>query len=229
MKKRTKIYLYIDTSIFIGLHFNFKKRFSQLNELFYNLDKEFIILTNSILKGEFIKHYEEKSTEAERKLNFPFFQNFSKELERFRNKISSQSGESAYKKFLSKFPCENIDDDSIPWTDVFNDYFSNSIPFDKNNKKSEFPDAFVFKLLENYVGNSKHLFIVSHDNDFKRWEEKFNKNNVKVFDGFPSFFNYCIKRFTKNSDQKLFLSNYLHNINEIDSHGQARGPYRYSS
>lgn len=213
--KKSKIYLYIDTNIFFELHFNLKKFLSQFNELSYHMGEDFIILTNSILKGEFIKNYEERLEKAKEKLEgFPFSWKFSKELERLRNKISSQSGESAYKDFLSKFPCENIDA-SIPWTDVFGDYFSCSIPFDKNKKKSEFPDAFVFKLLEKYIDNKNRLFIVSNDNDFKRWAEKFNKKNVKTFDGLLSFFDHCTKFFGKDPDRKLFLSNYLHNVNEI--------------
>lgn len=59
--------------------------------------------------------------------------------------------------------------------EVFDNYFLQKPPFQGKNKKHEFPDAFVLRLLEAYCEHKglHKIIVLSADNDMKEYESKF--------------------------------------------------------
>lgn len=57
---------------------------------------------------------------------------------------------------------------------VFGKYFKGEPPFDKKDKKKEFPDAFVLNALEKYAKeNGIKIICISQDGDFKTYNSKY--------------------------------------------------------
>ncbi len=66
------------------------------------------------------------------------------------------------------FPVDNVDIQS-----VFNQYFEGQKPFGPGKKKSEFPDAFVVKSIENRtITDNKSTILISGDPDMKEYESE---------------------------------------------------------
>lgn len=64
---------------------------------------------------------------------------------------------------------------------IFSQYFDNVAPFSKeNNKKSEFPDAFIIQSVKDYLSlnPNERLLVVSGDND---WKAAFKYNNKVIW------------------------------------------------
>jgi len=93
---------------------------------------------------------------------------------------------------------------------VFKKYFQNEFPFNKSDKKGEFPDAFSFELIQKWVNNkNNNCTILSTDKDF------LNLNGlnpqIKILKDYESFLDHKLKEaLLKNSRinilDKLFLS-----------------------
>lgn len=83
-------------------------------------------------------------------------------------------------------------------TEILNNYFESSSPFDNINKKNEFPDAISFKIAEDFMklNKTKGIYLTS-DTDFKNMksslitvkndinellEEIITENNPNIFD-----------------------------------------------
>lgn len=76
-----------------------------------------------------------------------------------------------FDKWIKVNRFEIIKTDHIVIGDIMNDYFSNSSPFKDGKKKSEFPDAFTLKALNEYFINKKSKsYILSRDVDIASYK-----------------------------------------------------------
>ncbi len=78
------------------------------------------------------------------------------------------------RQFLKDSQATIVNVDGAKPSEVFKRYFRNQAPFNKANKKSEFPDAFAASALEEWCKKRDHekLYIVSGDDDWKRLSDE---------------------------------------------------------
>ncbi|SUX47176.1 PIN domain-containing protein [Chryseobacterium indoltheticum] len=95
------------------------------------------------------------------------FQNIDKEsvLDDFKKKLDD---------YISRGLIEIIPYKPLNIASIFNDYFNQNPPFGQKNKKSEFPDAFSSKLIEEFIVENglSDVSIFSLDNDFSQLESR---------------------------------------------------------
>lgn len=103
----------------------------------------------------------------------------------------------AYQGYYKKAVC-------LPYAnpdEVFRKYFENEPPFsEKNDKKAEFPDAFVIGALEEYLDNNPNIrvLVVTNDNDWiAALDGKPNARLVGTIDSALQQLNNAEKRITE--------------------------------
>ncbi len=82
--------------------------------------------------------------------------------------ILSQEILSSLDAFLKSLAPIEIPHSDVTLSEVLQKYFDGQPPFDKAEKKSEFPDAIVISDLNQFVQKGTKLHVVSGDNDFHR-------------------------------------------------------------
>ena len=81
----------------------------------------------------------------------------------------------AFEAFLKDMKAEIVDIADADTKHVFKLYFSNTPPFGSGKKKFEFPDAFALSALNEWAADCKvKLHVVSGDNDMKGIENSFS-------------------------------------------------------
>ena len=73
--------------------------------------------------------------------------------------------------FIKSCNAEVISCESVSPKEVFSLYFKQKKPFGSGKKKSEFPDAFSLKALENRISTEK-IYVISGDKDSERYESE---------------------------------------------------------
>lgn len=77
--------------------------------------------------------------------------------------------QSSLNEFLKKLDVTYLDNSGVDVEKIFCDYFSFNPPFEDNNeKRKEFPDAFITAQIRMRFKNGEKLAIVSKDNGFKK-------------------------------------------------------------
>ena len=188
----TMNYLYIDISALYAIKFDLS--YDSLSQIERGvLNNELVVLTNSIFEGEFIKKCDEILNEERRKLtldtNSAVKYKFKSRLINLMKEISLLNGTVYFNDFSKRFKCKNIDRD-IDWKVVFQDYFFSFPPFNKKNKKNEFPDAFVLEMLKSFINEG--LIIISSDNDFEGWAKTYQDYPVHIFKSLKKFTEFYI-------------------------------------
>lgn len=168
--------VFIDTSIYVK-----EKYFSEGNAIcaLYKLAKEGIIdlVSTDITNQEILRHIQKDCLEAfsTMKKECNVLRNISLYKDSF-NRINKAVIEKEAKELLEKnmkaasvftmgYNCNEQD-----VRDIFNSFFREKAPF-SNHKKSEFPDAFVLKMLENYADKNRlTITILSTDDDMQKYD-----------------------------------------------------------
>lgn len=168
--------VFIDTSVYVK-----EKYFSEGNAIctLYKLAKEGIIdlISTDITNQEILRHMRKDCMEAFSRLKKQcnVLRNISIYKDSFdranKNVVENEVKQVFERNLRASKVCTlgyKYSEDDIK--EVFTSFFKERAPF-SDHKKSEFPDAFVLRLLENY-GKKKNvrLVILSADDDMKRYE-----------------------------------------------------------
>ncbi|MBO5631176.1 MAG: DUF4935 domain-containing protein [Aeriscardovia sp.] len=168
--------VFIDTSVYVK-----EKYFSEGNAIctLFKLAKEGIIsiVSTDITNQEVLRHMRNDCLEAFSKLkkqcivlkNISIYKNsfdrtnktvVEKEVKEILEKNMKTAGVFSLGYQLEESDVKNI----------FYSYFKEKTPF-SGHKKSEFPDAFVLKLLENYAYNNRlSIIVLSVDDDMQKYD-----------------------------------------------------------
>jgi len=201
--KRKNTIVFVDNSALRAQGYNLEsKQMKSLEEIVDSGDIE--IVTTSILAGEFKKHLSlmvREEIAAIKKLKASHLYGFKKhEIERSLENINVND---KWNEFCEVYQTNEISYD-VDWKIVFSKFFQNSTPFNRDNKKNEFPDAFNIELIDQ-IEKGKNLAVISQDEDFDGWknesEGKFLFKSIEKFVG--SYFN-CIENVFKDEMIAIF-------------------------
>ena len=171
--------IYLDTNTYIAKNFQFGKY--ELDKLRSFIDSENLhLLITDVNISEVKSHIKRRAIEAVSAIQkaakdamilrnnetLPAYGIFSKiNPDAIYNEIVE-----SFEEFLKGDKVEIVSVSAANISDVFVDYFSENPPFDSENKKAEFPDAFVLSAISRVAAERHHkLYVVSSDGDFKRY------------------------------------------------------------
>lgn len=179
MSKEGKHIIFIDTSVFESENFFKGRNLIHLCDL--SKDSVIELKITDIVYKELIQRIKENTSKADRafKKAYPLIDNESKILKNMEEfdaffplpiiDVETVSAEliSKLDKFLKESLIEIIDSKISDTKEVFNDYFDIKPPFKEGKKKSEFPDAFTYSTIKQWVKlNHKDVYFISNDSDF---------------------------------------------------------------
>lgn len=168
----------IDTSVLEKYQFDFLGWTSRTLTSFYNLlwEKDIDLLNHFVLDNEIKKHIPKSSIiERTEKLELTLKRN--KDFLRLID-ISAEDSIEKLKKLdlkqalLAEYSNLYSKSKMLPFTepeDVFKAYFNDEPPFNTaNDKKSEFPDAFIINAVKKYVEDNQsiNVLVISDDSDW---------------------------------------------------------------
>lgn len=182
------VLIFIDTSVIINLGFDFDH--SYFNTLKAAIDNgDFELIVTDILKGEFLKHCQEKiETEKKAFTEFNLLKNHLRtEFQDIKTKFEGVSAQVIWEIFVNKFRARNINAD-VDWRSVFENYFAERSPFTSGKKKNEFPDAFNLEMIKKL--SPKKVAILSSDGDYQSIQQEFP--NIIVYKNVADFTNRYI-------------------------------------
>lgn len=190
--------VFLDTSIFIQYNFNFNSvYFKRIKELRDNYLIEIVI--TKITYDELIKHINLKAKDINnsfnlylKKLTF-YTDNFPKS--NFNDgsvdhKIIAKGLKLKLDEWIKELEVEVLNITNALPEKVFEWYFSEKPPFDRKNKKKEFPDAFSISILLNTFPDSK-ISIVTKDKDFDYLSEY---KNIKLYNSLSDFLDQIAQK-----------------------------------
>ncbi|RUO68342.1 PIN domain-containing protein [Idiomarina ramblicola] len=174
--------VFIDTSTYENKNYQFGQyALGRLQELVE--EKKIHLLITDVTRKEIDSHLKRKSEESAAKIkktqkDAMFLRN-TPELD-CHGIFTSVKSKDIYDVISKKFDefvengyVETIDVSTVNPQVVFDAYFNNYPPFDKESKKHQFPDAFTLEAIKKislYRGYS--VYIVSSDGDMKSFSEK---------------------------------------------------------
>lgn len=168
--------IFLDTSIYVGINFNFKnKRIQTLIEL---VEDGFVNLYKTPITEKEVYNNIRKSVDHSRqyinllKKEGKILRNIP-EYEHLWNRTTiSNAGlklEESFKAFLEEAKVREIPISNKGILEIFDRYFESKPPFSEQ-KKSEFPDAFVLDSIAEWTKeNKENLYVVSTDSDMKNY------------------------------------------------------------
>lgn len=170
--------VFIDTCCFISKHFNFGIHSLERTETYIDEGKIQLLMPD-ITKSEIEKKIKEKSQEAHLALKKLFTKENSIKIMTVADGLAYSgvpqipSPEDIYNKINDKFKdflnypnVEIVSTEFVNPKTIFNNYFNSMPPFDKENKKYEFPDAFVLEAINNISKSRNHeIYVISSDPD----------------------------------------------------------------
>lgn len=218
MKYKLKTdFIYIDTSIFYSNNFNFSnKKFLQLEQYIQSNNLSFLI--NTITINETKNNITKNANEAQKSIS-----SISKKI-KILNNVDSINFHDIFKKdsfdiyrneLLSKFEIflKKTNSVLIPTVNdsiegILDDYFSRQPPFDKDDKKSEFPDALMFySLLDWCKKNNSKCYLITNDNDFTRIVEKKKIDDIIIFNSLEEFLDLVTNNIKSEEIKNLVYDN----------------------
>jgi hypothetical protein len=194
------IYVFIDTSIFLGNGFSVERTmFKTLRSLCDSKKVQLIStdITNNEINSNIVRSIKELKTEFKKIAS--------------KNPIITTIGGEGYKDFIDSKITEKISKEVKEQVDtylkecntqilnaseqsakqVFDDYFFKKPPFGEGKKKYEFPDAFVLSALKNWcLENNTDIITISADKDFEKFCAK--EKNFKFFPSLYEFINFIL-------------------------------------
>jgi len=129
------------------------------NEVLSRFRKGLILSEEKIKKPK-----KELETQARILRNFGDFRSYFT-LPSFDIETLNKQFKEKLEKWIANAKITVVSTEQLTIKDVFKDYFDSKPPFQKEQKKNEFPDAFTFKGLEQHFSKSKTYFL-SGDGDF---------------------------------------------------------------
>jgi len=111
--------------------------------------------------------------------------------------------DSKFNNLLAFENVEIISVDIVPPSEVFDAYFNGAPPFDREGKKSEFPDAFVLAAI-NKISLDRHhsVYIVSSDGDMKSYAN--SRENLLVLDSIQEIVDLVIRNSEELKEPAVF-------------------------
>jgi predicted nucleic acid-binding protein len=214
----TPTVLFIDTNIFDELSYNFdsEKMKSFIKES--RMKGVTLLLPDPVIR-EVQRHIEMRSLEvisalrgAERKAPFlkkweawPFHGHESMLKQKLRTMAQTE-----WSNFLLNFKVINLDYSSIDLKQIMNWYDTQKAPFGEGAKRKEFPDAFTFASMLDYIDKNKCMVaIVSMDSDFRK--ASIGHSNIVYFASLPA---YTAALISGDSRVKMIQTN-IAKVNEI--------------
>jgi hypothetical protein len=180
--------LVIDTSSLVAERFDLStKKMNTIKASVQNGD--FRLITTAIYRGEFLKHSKAQADDELAKVEkFGLSRNTNSEhLAIIVKGLQSFSPESLWGRFCSDLNALDISCE-VSCLLVFEDYFHLRAPFSEK-KKTEFPDAFNLKMIEQH--RPRCLVIISSDPDYDAWAA--GKAMVRVFKTIQEFTNEYVR------------------------------------
>lgn len=108
--------------------------------------------------------------------------------------------------FISSSKALVLNANDVSVKEVFDKYFKSLPPFNKGSKKSEFPDAFAFGVIEKWCADNKeNIIIVSGDPDWEKASEL--NDSFLYFRTIQEFLDYIHKEELKKKTLKLIYEN----------------------
>lgn len=191
--------VFLDTSYYIGFGLNFNNQsFSQLIRLAE--EGHIQILTSGIILEELKNNIIDSKNKALQALKIIekeyMIKNNISNIEKLKNDIKNIE-ETVFNK-LKACHLKDINIKEIDVQSIMNDYFAGNPPFaEKENKKSEFPDAIVLHSLLKYL-NGEICYIISEDNDWMAFCKEHNSQLIH-YKYLSAFINkYIIDEFPDN-------------------------------
>lgn len=181
-KLRTR-FVFIDTCVFRSKNFNFGI-YSLGRTQRYIEEAKIHLLLPDITKSEIEKNIKKCAEEAYKEL-LSFTKNNNIKILKcldespFGGEIKIPSQEEIYKNIHAKFEefidspnVELLTTDKVNSKIIFEKYFNSEPPFDKKDKKFEFPDAFVLETINEISRvRGQEIYVISSDNDMKSYVE----------------------------------------------------------
>lgn len=211
--------IFIDTQSFIKLGLNFNHASLQ-SLLSLCKEKRVENITTSIVKREVDGKIRTSIVEGLNSLKS--FQRKARLLENIEDeKISNLFGDidieditakslKVFEDYLAESNTIIAPIDAVNPDLIFGSYFSETPPFDKGKKKSEFPDAFSLEAIQAQLGGDK-AYVVSGDSDLKSYCE--NSDNLiiletlehflDIFNSHESFVSEAIKSHIKENTEEI--------------------------
>lgn len=170
-------FIFIDTSIFISMNYNFNgKIFQRLQSLIENDAANLIIV--DIVKREVLSHIEQDIKKCIQELNrfqnkARILKNFSEPnfeiiFKEFEDSNLNENLRNQFENYLLNTNADVLKSSTVGIDIVMDKYFKKQPPFGEGKKKAEFPDAFILLSLENWCDkNDSKIYVVSSDSDMK--------------------------------------------------------------
>lgn len=179
-KLRTR-FVFIDTCVFRSKNFNFGI-YSLGRTQRYIEESKIHLLLPDITKSEIEKNIKKCADEAYKELLSFTKKDTIKILKcidnsPFGGEINIPTQEEIYKSIYAKFEAfidspnvELLSTNNVNPKIIFDKYFNSEPPFDKKDKKYEFPDAFVLETInEASRKKGEEIYVISSDNDMKSY------------------------------------------------------------
>lgn len=167
----------IDTNIFITSKFDLSAN-GNLSILKEYVEKGLInVYLSNIVYKETLKHiklevdkYIEplnkiyKDSQNDRHISVDTLQRIGLPTTKLNKKEYEDKAIEYFDTYLKSLNFSILTSDNVNIDNIIEDYFSNKPPFeDKNDKKSEFPDAIIAEQVKQYFGKTDNLAIVTND------------------------------------------------------------------
>lgn len=172
----------IDSNIFDASNYDLDEK-STLSHLISYVEKGKIkVFMSNIVVNEISKHIKNRAYEiraiinnSRRELRRKYPESLIKSvdmghlLKKTDRDEMALKAQSSLNEFLKKLDVTYLDNSGVDVEKIFYDYFSFNPPFEDNNeKRKEFPDAFIAAQIKMRFKDGEKLAIVSKDNGFKR-------------------------------------------------------------
>lgn len=178
LKEAELRYITLDTSIFHEKGFNFEA--GSLARLSQFKHRRFSFVLPSTIKAEVTSEVHKRASDAYSSLkkslgNVLYFWNVREPTREeilfqcTQQKHSDQAVSDRFANFIDNSACEVLEDgERVDTRTILQAYHSNTPPFGKGKKKSEFPDAYALFALESFAEeHDAGILVVSKDNDWK--------------------------------------------------------------
>jgi len=165
--------IFIDTSVFIGNSYGTNDKFKQLsklankglvriwvseiilNELRKNIERD--LNSSKDIINEYIKNLNSKARILKSIDEYkPYFElpkvNITVDINRFNDNIDA---------FIKESKAQIVPHDLASINDIVDNYFSGQFPFNRGEKKHEFPDAIILSSIDNWCKKNNYQNIHS--------------------------------------------------------------------
>lgn len=210
------INIFIDTSIFEAENYFYSKKILTLFD--YAKTAKIKLVFPIIIYEELKKHITERAEGA-----FFAYKKMTKDrgvnllksfkIEQYNFLDEKLDKDVLIDTFISKLDCmfeDNnciiVDFAPINIESVFNKYFAQEYPFNTENKKHEFPDAFALLMLENWCKKNKTTCIVlSKDEDMKNYKSEF----LHLIEDYSAFIEGILLTITEQEEREVLKASQI--------------------